>query len=340
MIIITDILKEPFDEGFKIATYKLLEQIKTETGNFIVSINAEPELPFVDTFFKLNKLLFSPAFYKAIKGQGQNNILYIPVASISLFSLIRAKLLNLFTKKNIFILSLQSRLYGPLDKIIIKAIKPKCIITQSSKTEQYLSTFGIKCVVLPLGVDDTKYSEFNFSGKQALRTRYKIEAEQTVVLHVGHIQQSRNLEWLLQMKEKLPAIEVIIVGSTYSKDDKSLYKRLTDKGIRIFNEYMPNMEDIYNLADFYVFPVLQEDGAIETPLSVLEAMACNLPVITTRFGSLPDTFPADDFFHYVQSSDEIIDSIKKLKKGNCNNRKKVGLYTWKQVSRQLSEIIN
>jgi glycosyltransferase involved in cell wall biosynthesis len=143
----------------------------------------------------------------------------------------------------------------------------------------------------------------------------------------------------LQMKEKLPTIEVIIAGSTYNQDDKELYKRLVDEGIRIFSEYIPRMEDIYNLADFYIFPVLREDGAIETPLSVLEAMACNLPVITTRFGSLPDTFKEDEYFHYVHSSEEIVAIIKNMKKGNCNNREKIKPYTWKQIARQLVDII-
>jgi len=285
-------------------------------------------------------LLFDLNFYKKIKGIPQKRILYIPEASITLFSFIRAKLLHLFTGKDVYILSLQHRKYGPLSKAIIKAIPPKCIITQSINTAKYLSENGIKNKILQLGVDGSKYYEFDNARKEGLRKNHNIELEKTVLLHVGHIQQSRNLEWLVQVKEKLPEIEIIIVGSTYSQNDEELYLTLMDRGIRVIRRYNPNMEEIYNLADYYIFPVLSVYGAIETPLSVLEAMACNLPVITTPFGSLPDVFKGDDNFHYVNSSDEIIKILKSGKIRSCNNRQKIKPFAWANIAEQIIKILN
>jgi len=61
-------------------------------------------------------------------------------------------------------------------------------------------------------------------------------------------------------------------------------------GFRIIDEYVPNIEEIYNLADCYVFPTFKRHNCIDMPLSVMEAMACNIPVISTKFGGLPKIF--------------------------------------------------
>ena len=236
-------------------------------------------------------------------------------------------------------MSLQPRQYGAISKAIIKFTSPKCIITQSNKTARYLSGLGVRTMILPLGVDDSKFSEFDFTKRKLLRKKYKINNEKIVLLHVGHIQQSRNLDWLVEVKTNCPEVEIIIVGSTYNKNDEELYKTLFDMGIKVIREFTSNVEDIYNLADYYIFPVLRNDGAIETPLSVLEAMACNLPIITTRFGSLPDVFKEDECFHYVHSSDEIVEIIRKPLKNECNNRGKIKLYTWKQIARQFVDFV-
>ncbi len=67
-------------------------------------------------------------------------------------------------------------------------------------------------------------------------------------------------------------------------------RMLDEAGVIVIDKYLEAIEEIYQAADCYVFPVSSETGSIETPLSVLEAMACNLPVVSTRFGGLEDLF--------------------------------------------------
>ena len=102
---------------------------------------------------------------------------------------------------------------------------------------------------------------------------------------------------------------------------------------------MNNIEELYNIADYYLFPVIRNDAAIETPLSVLEAMACNIPIITTAFGSLPDQFSEDDNFYFVNSIDEAIGILKNSRIRECKNRDKVKQFTWDEVVRKLVEMV-
>ena len=340
MIIITDNLKTPFDEGAKIATKKLVEYLKNDNYAYVISLNSNDNLSFVNTYFSINKLLISNDFFCAIKKQPSQKILYIPSGSASIFSILRSKILNFLTKKEVYLFALQPRQYNFLTQFFLKAMHPKMIITLSRKTTLFFrDELRSPCVSLPLGVDATQYFEFDPVRKRLAKKTFDIAPEKTVLLHIGHIQQSRNLEWLVAVKRQNPEFEIIVVGSTYNEDDKALYAALINEGIKIIREYIPNMVDIYNLSDFYIFPVLKHDGAIETPLSVLEAMACNLPVITTRFGSLSDTFNEDDDFHFVESSAEIAAFVKARTKKNCNNREKIASFTWKHIAQKLVEVV-
>jgi glycosyltransferase involved in cell wall biosynthesis len=339
MVVITDILKNPLNEGAKVAVFHLLNQLKRQCECFIICVTGDA-FAFTDAHFCLNKMLFSPIFYKSIKSRADGKILYIPEASVTPASFLRAKLLQIFTGKKIIIFSLQPRKYSAFTRQIIKRIPPYHVITQSLGTSDRLKKIGIQTDVLPLGVDDGKYKEFDRSVKKRLRAKYSVDQDKTVLLHVGHIRRSRNLEWLLQVKSQVPDAEIIIAGSTYAPDDKDLHDELVKKGILIIREYLPKIEELYNIADYYVFPVIRNDGAIETPLSVLEAMACNLPVITTRFGSLPDVFGEDEHFYFVGSAQEIVEILSAGPiKIPCENRSKIKPFTWEEIAKQLISIV-
>lgn len=339
MIIITDILTGPIDEGAKVATFNLLTALKSTTNCYVLSLQPKHTFDLVDQYTGSNKLLLSFHLLKSVRNNTNAPVIYIPEASSTLFSIIRAKILQFFTKKEIYLLALQPRKYRQLNKFFVQSISPKCIISQSSKTSSYLSGLGIKNEILPLGVDTHKYCQFEQKKQIMLRNEHNIDQQKKVILHVGHIQPSRNLAWLLQVKKDTPANEIIIVGSTYNKNDENLYKELQEAGIRIIREYTPNMEELYNIADYYIFPVLRNDGAIETPLSVIEAMACNLPIITTKFGSLPDTFKEDEDFYYVDSTQQILTILEKQRSTPCKNRDKITPFTWEEIARKLIETI-
>jgi glycosyltransferase involved in cell wall biosynthesis len=63
------------------------------------------------------------------------------------------------------------------------------------------------------------------------------------------------------------------------------------------------------MADCYVFPVHSVGDAIEMPLSVLEALACGVPVVSTRFGSLDDWLPASAAMIYGDTDEELTSEV-------------------------------
>ena len=139
--------------------------------------------------------------------------------------------------------------------------------------------------------------------KQSLRTSIGIEnpGEKAIALHVGHIKRGRNLEALRRLAESSREVSVLIVGSSSSRVDQRLLKRLRDSGCQVITGYRPDIEQIYNAADCYVFPTLSARHAIQIPLSVLEAMACGIPVVSTPFGGLPDLLSPGSGIQYLVS---------------------------------------
>jgi glycosyltransferase involved in cell wall biosynthesis len=81
-------------------------------------------------------------------------------------------------------------------------------------------------------------------------------------------------------------------------------QRLEDVGFHLFKGYQPHIEEFYRLADCYVFPT-QPGNSLSMPLSVLEAMACNLPVITQRFQGLEQVFAPGNGLTFIDCADDI-----------------------------------
>lgn len=340
-VVITDLLRRPFDEGAKNTAFNILKNLSLNSSRNIVSLNGDKDIGFSVDNYKINKTLLNLKFLLDIRMNNVKSMLYIPEASATLYSLLRSKIISFFSNKSVYIYALQPRQYSRITKIFIGLFRPSLIITPSRVYSTYLKSLGIKSVSIPLGVNNSIYREYCQEEKITLRLKYEIDVNKHVVLHVGHINESRNLNWLIDIKKYNSDLEVVLVGSTYNNSDLDLYKKLKSYNIKIIDQYVSNMVDIYNLANFYVFPVENDHGAISTPLSVLEAMSCNLPIITTKFGSLIDMFVQDDDFHFVESSYDITNILNKLTNltTKCKNRDKVSDYTWEKVVNQIEQLL-
>ena len=93
---------------------------------------------------------------------------------------------------------------------------------------------------------------------------------------------------------------------------------------------MPNIEEIYQLSDAYFFPVVAHGNCIDVPLSCLEAAACNIPVVTTRYGEM-STFQGKEGFWFIDSFDrEHLNQIVStaIFAENSSSRESILEYDW------------
>jgi len=156
-------------------------------------------------------------------------------------------------------------------------------------------------------------------------------------LHVGSIKEGRNLQILGEMQGNTN--QALIIGSSSTKIERTTQSELEERHCLVWTEYFRHIEEIYALADCYVFPTTDKTASIALPLSVLEAMACNLPVISARFGALPEVFGEGDGLIFADKEDDFLKGLKKIKNDlEVKTREKVLPYSWEKVVPKLEEI--
>lgn len=240
--------------------------------------------------------------------------------------------------------------FSVFSRVFVRYLKPDLVLSQSTRWENFFREKKIKVFFLPNGVDLHKFKPVDEKEKIELRNKYKIPYDKFILLHVGHIKKNRNLE-IFATISKNSSIQCVIVGGTSLSIDPDLKKQLISAGCIVISEYIENVHEIYQLADCYVFCVCDrsegdfprsylEIGAVDTPLSVLEAMACNLPVITTCFGTLPRMFSEGDGFSYYDGSlKNLLEKIELTRTvKNIRTRQMVTNYSWENIFERLGKV--
>ena len=335
----------PIDEGIKKVAYILIDMLSKECdvlGFCKYGMNVE-NLPI--RVIPSNRLLLSYRLRKEIKKFNPDVILYIPSASMTFYGYLRLEILKYYAPNaKSFMLALLPKILPRFQKKILQIfLRPDLILAPNKKICDYVSGFGCKARFIPLGVDTQKFSPVSDQRKRELRKKYGIPHDKFIILHIGHINHGRNLRALKSLQGD--DNQIIIVSSTSTPEDTpkdiTLQKELESEMIIIFDKYIDSIEEVYQLSDCYVFPVTFEGGCISIPLSVLEAMACNLPVVTTKFGGLPELFPEKEGFLYILSEEELAQKIKIVKNmHNTETTEMIKQYSWNNFSQKLQGNLN
>ncbi len=270
-------------------------------------------------------------------------------------SLIILKIIRLILHQNVKIIVSATRpFFSKFSQEFISFFKPDLILTQSEKFENFFKKHGCRVRFFPNAVDCRLFTPVDSYSKKYFRKKYNLPYNKKIVLHVGHLKQNRKLKTFLKI-QSLKGFQVVVVGGTGEKTDEFLKNTLKRAGIIVIHEFIKNISEIYRASDLYLFPIsdakeqlpesYNEIGAIDLPLSVLEAMACNLPVVTTPFGALPRLFKQGNGFEYAQSENDMIQKVKALINiSNVNTRDKVRPYDLltiiNNLQLQYAELIN
>jgi len=294
VLIITESLSSPLDEGIKKAIYSIFNAISKNYKVLGIYLSGDWPWKFNAKKVPSNRLLISKELKREIKAFSPDKIIYIPHACGTIGSLFRGKVLGYYSKDSIIMILMQPRIYRGLTGILLKLIKPSLVISPSPTVISQFKELSVPVDFLPLVVDGEKFHPVkNQEQKTKLRRKYGLPEDKRIILHVGHFNKNRNLEKLIPVQE-VEKNQVLIVGSTSTPTkegvDKGLMNILRASGIMTINNYIPNIEEIFQSADVYMFPVEDELGCIGIPLSILEARACGLPVITTQFGGIKKLF--------------------------------------------------
>ncbi|VAW52099.1 hypothetical protein MNBD_GAMMA05-631 [hydrothermal vent metagenome] len=217
--------------------------------------------------------------------------------------------------------------------------KPDYLFAQSKYWFDRFNKCNIKTQMLANGVDTDKFTDIkNDEELKSTLSSLNLNENDKILLHIGPINYNRNHELLMELAQNTDW-KIIIIGSTTAPFNEALFNKIKAAGVIAINEYFPHINQLYAISDYYIFPVLKEDGSIEFPLTVLEAMSSNCPVISTRFKGIPDFIKETSSFRYFSTYDEIL-NILNTNKPTDNNRAIALDFSWKKIAKTIEDSIN
>lgn len=175
--------------------------------------------------------------------------------------------------------------------------RSKVILVLNENVEKYLSKITkTKIQYLTNGVDINLFKPIDQKQKIFLRKKYKLPIDRKLILFVGRFVEKKGVDLLI--KAKKPDFDIVLVG-----EGKLSPETYDIRGIHIFN-FMPQdkLREIYQMCDVFVLPSESEGF----PLSLQEAMASGLPIITTKQQYYKELFDSN----FVELIDRNIDQIK------------------------------
>ena len=135
----------------------------------------------------------------------------------------------------------------------------------------------------------------NKGARKSVREKYFIRENDVLLLFVGRLSAEKGIDKLLEAGKQLDEnYKILIVGSLlHGADGKDSYFHKLKKSAEqlyeriFFTGYIAQWElpDYYNAADIAVLPSMWDEPA---GLTMVEANACGLPLITTESGGIPE----------------------------------------------------
>jgi len=135
------------------------------------------------------------------------------------------------------------------------------------------------------------------------------------IVFIGRLVAEKGVRTLIQaiaiLQDEFPNISLDIIGDGYDK--KELQNMAKDLKLEQSVFFLGKKNKIYvflNRADIYVQPSLHEG----LPNSLIEAMACGLPVVVTNVGGMPDIVKdsVDGFVVEPSNVNSLVNAIRKL----------------------------
>jgi glycosyltransferase involved in cell wall biosynthesis len=129
------------------------------------------------------------------------------------------------------------------------------------------------------------------NAREVVRKQYGIFPGDPVIIFLSQVTKEKGLHLLIKCLPDILAqqdrVKLLVAGDgSYLDEARRLVEAMKLQSHVIFAGHVPHERttDYLNAADLYVLPTLRQEGL---PFSLVEAMACQKPIIASRIGGIP-----------------------------------------------------
>ena len=225
-----------------------------------------------------------------------------------------------------------------------------CVIAVSSNTakdvHERLDIELQKILVVPNGVE-ASFQPLPSQEVKSFRKKYQRLPEEICLLNIGSTHQRKNIITVLKvlktLKDQGLSVRLWRSGGKFMAEQTAFIKEHNlDQDILDFGIANQNiLIQLYNAADVLLAPSLYEGFG----LTVIEAMACGLPVITSNVSSIPEVVGNAAVLVEPMDIQAISESVVRLKQDSIYSQKLISQgfvrtkqLTWKKSAEHLVSI--
>jgi glycosyltransferase involved in cell wall biosynthesis len=226
------------------------------------------------------------------------------------------------------------------------------IATSNSYIEEskFLGDYRDKIKVIPNGINLEEF-KINLS-KEECRDKLGLPHDKKIILFFGNIVSYKGPHILLKafskVKTQFKDLKLVFAGR--GKMQEELTKLAAELGIKndvLFTGYVDEKLKpfYYKSADIFCLPSITMAEAFG--IVNLEAMACGVPVISSKLGGIPDVVTDRETGLLVKPEDEealtnailfLLENEDIARKMGNNGKKKVEEYSWKKIAEKTEEV--
>jgi len=222
-----------------------------------------------------------------------------------------------------------------------------CSAFNASQVEEYS---GVRPLVLPNGVDTGLFRPL--SPELQIRKRLNISESERVVISACRLVGWKGIRYAIQGVAELIAkgysIKYLVAGDGEEREQlETLAKeyRISDNVLFLGKIRNSDLPLYYSFSDIAVFPSVADETF---GISIAEAMACGVPVVSTMVGGIPEvvaegagllTPPRDA--HLLAEAIEVLlsDKLLREKTGDLARDRVVNSFSWDSVASSFEALI-
>lgn len=177
------------------------------------------------------------------------------------------------------------------------------VVVYSRFTEDYLRQWHVPNVTrIPAGIETERFAHANPDVE--LRFRFNLPEDAILLLFSGEYSRLGSINVLMKILpeviKKCPNCHFLIACRILIEDDIQVERQfkqyVADNNLEKQVHFVGEVSDFSALlkaSDMFLFPVSEMTGKIDMPLTVLEAMAAGLPIVSCNMPPLDEIFTSD-----------------------------------------------